>query len=177
MQYMLLILWPSLAPHRGYWYSSDVVQLSRYLVMDQRLVDGVVSQSILERAGKHAVTLHWYCVPPEERLLHNTILYWVAFDDTEFLGNFEVKDDSSNDENLFSMVKYLKLQATNAKKLLAPANRFETLTTSQELASYLEGFVPANTEANTERVVKNFKAWADRRLTSLNLVIPYLVIF
>ena len=83
------------------------------------------------------------------------------------MGTFEAEDDSSNDENIsVSMVKHPKLQATEAKKPLAPANRFDTVTSSEELASFTEGFVPANTEANTEWAVRNFNTWADWRLTS-----------
>ena len=32
------------------------------------------------------------------------------------------------------------------------------------LATFSEGFVPANTEANTEWAVRNFEAWADWRI-------------
>ena len=39
------------------------------------------------------------------------------------------------------------------------------MTTSDQLAIFSEGFVPANTEANTEWAVRNFKAWADWRIT------------
>ena len=39
------------------------------------------------------------------------------------------------------------------------------MTTSDQLATFSEGFVPANTEANTEWAVMNFDAWADWRIT------------
>ena len=39
------------------------------------------------------------------------------------------------------------------------------MTTSDQLATFSEGFVPANTEANTEWVVRKFEAWADWRIT------------
>ena len=38
------------------------------------------------------------------------------------------------------------------------------MTTSVQLATFSEGFVPANTEANTEWAVRNFEAWADWRI-------------
>ena len=54
-------------------------------------------------------------------------------------------------------MKRLKTEAGNidVKKLL------EGVTTSDQLATFSEGFVPANTEANTEWAVRNFEAWAD----------------
>jgi len=77
----------------------------------------------------------------EKRLLPDSILTWVAFDDD--FESFEDEDDCSNDENISaSMVKCLKLQATETEKLLAPANWFETVTTNQELAAFSDGFVP-----------------------------------
>ena len=42
--------------------------------MAKRIVDGVVSKSILERAEKRALSLDWYCIPPEKRLLPDSIL-------------------------------------------------------------------------------------------------------
>ena len=37
-------------------------------------------------------------------------------------------------------------------------------TTSDQLATFSEGFVPATTKANTEWAMRNFKAWADWRI-------------
>lgn len=125
------------------------------------IADGVVSKSILERAEKRAMSLDWYCVPPEQKIFPESTLSWVALD------GFEGECDSSNGENLMALTaKCPKLQATAAKKPLAPSNRFVTVTTSDELSSFSEGFVPSNTEANTEWAVRNFKSWADWRLTS-----------
>ena len=110
--------------------------------MDNRkpIVNGVVSKSILERAEKRALNLDWYCIPPEDRLLPDSIFSWVAFDEPiSDMGTFEAEGDSSNDENIMaSKVKHPKLQVTKPKKPLAPANRFETVTTSEELASFSE---------------------------------------
>ena len=50
--------------------------------MAKRIMDGVVSKSILERPEKHALSLDWYCIPPEKGLLPNSILSRVAFDAT-----------------------------------------------------------------------------------------------
>ena len=58
------------------------------------------------------------------------------------------KGENSGIEN---SAKRLKTEASNTdvKKPLAPANHFEGVTTSDQLATFCEGFVPANTEANT----------------------------
>ena len=62
--------------------------------------DGVVSKSILERAEKRAMR---YCIPPEQRLLPESFLSWVAFDGPiSDMRNFEGEGDSSNDENLMA---------------------------------------------------------------------------
>ena len=42
------------------------------------IVDGVVSKSILEKAEKGAASVDWFSVPPEERLLDDSFLSWVA---------------------------------------------------------------------------------------------------
>ena len=60
----------------------------------------------------------------------------------------------------------LKTEAgnTDVKKPLTPANRFEGVTTSDQLATFSESFVPANTKANTKWAVRNFEAWDDWRI-------------
>ena len=76
---------------------------------------------------------------------------------------FNYEKENSGIEN---PAKCLKTEASNTvvKKPLGPANRFEGVTTSDQLATFSEGFVPANTEANTEWAVRNFDAWADWRI-------------
>jgi len=101
--------------------------------MDKTLVNGVISKLIFKRAEKCAQTLDWYCILPENRLLQ------IPFSCGLLLMTIWNEDDCSNDENIsISMVKHPKLQATEAKKPLAPANRFETVATSRELASFSE---------------------------------------
>ena len=43
-----------------------------------RIIDGVVSKSILEKAEKGAANVDWFCIPPEERIVDDSILSWVA---------------------------------------------------------------------------------------------------
>ena len=116
-----------------------------YLYNMARLIDGVVSKSILEKAEKGAHSVDWLCLPPEEQLLPDSILLWVA-DYQEVSTAMIEKENFPDVEN---PGKRFKEQAT-VKKLLAPANRFEGVTTSNQLATFSKGFVPANTEANTE---------------------------
>ena len=126
------------------------------------IIDDVVSKSILEKAEKGAPNVD--CLP-EKRIVDDSILSWVAgFEgavSTEFF-NYE-KENSS----IKNPVKRLKTEAgnTDVKKPLAPANRLEGVTTRDQLATFSEGFVPANTEANTEWAIRNFEAWADWRIT------------
>ena len=44
--------------------------------------------------------------------------------------------------------------------------RFEHVTASPELASSSKGFVPRNTEANTQWAVRTFKSWMEWRSTA-----------
>ena len=45
-------------------------------------MDGIISISILERAEEPAESLDWYCIAPEKRLLPDSTLSWVLFDDS-----------------------------------------------------------------------------------------------
>ena len=83
---------------------------------------------------------------------------WVAgFEEAVSTEFFDYEKENSGIEN---PAKRLKTEAgnTDVKKLLAPANRFEGMTTSDQLATFYKGFVPANTEANTEWAIRNFEA-------------------
>ena len=90
--------------------------------------------------------------------MDDSILSWIAGIEeavsTEF---FNYEKENSGIEN---PVKGLKTEAgnTDVKKPLALANCFEGVTTSDQLATFSEGFVPANTEANTEWAVRNVEA-------------------
>ena len=91
-----------------------------------------------------------------------TILSWVS--DFEDVSLAVTDADTENIPDVENPSKLLKKEnETIVKKPLAPANRFEDLTTSDQLATYSVGFVPANTEANSEWAVRNFKSWADWR--------------
>lgn len=128
------------------------------------IVDGVVSKSILKKAEKCAANMDWFCIPPENRIVDGSILSWVAGFDEAVSEFSEYEKENPGREN---SAKRHKTEAvyTYVKKPLAPANRFEGVTTSDQLATFSEGFVPANTEANTDWAFRNFTAWADWRVT------------
>ena len=52
-------------------------------------MDGIISKSILERAEERTKSLGWYCIVPEKRLLLDSILSWVLFDDSKESLNFD----------------------------------------------------------------------------------------
>ena len=82
--------------------------------------------------------------------MDDSILLWVAgFEEAVSTESLDYKKENSGIEN---SAKRLKTEAgnTDVKKLLAPANRFEGVSTSDQLATFSEDFIPANTKANTE---------------------------
>ena len=108
--------------------------------------------------------MDWFCIPPVNRITNGSILSWVAGFDEAVSEFSEYEKENPGREN---PAKRHKTEAVDiyVKKLLTPANRFEGVTTSDQLATYSEGFVPANTEANTDWAFRNFTAWADWRVT------------
>ena len=108
--------------------------------------------------------MDWFCIPPEKRIVDDSILSWVAgFEEAVSTELFDCENENSGLEN---PAKCLKTEAgsTNVRKSFAIGNRFECVTTSDQLATFSEGFVSATTEANTEWAMGNFKAWADWRI-------------
>ena len=71
--------------------------------------------------------------------------------------------EQENFPDVENPAKRFKGQAI-VKKPLAPVNCFEGVTTSDQLATFSKGFIPANMEANTEWAARNFKAWTDWRI-------------
>ena len=148
--------------HRAHAYpwlrdcsSCTCVQISWFKLSGRKLsamseiIDSVVSKSILEKAEKGAANVDWFCIPPEKRIVDDSILLWVAgFEEAVSTESLDYEKENSDIEN---SAKRLKTEASNTdvKKPLAPANRFEGMTTSDQLATFSEGFVPANTKANT----------------------------
>ena len=93
-----------------------------------------------QKAEKGAANVDWFCIPPEKRIVHDSILLWVAgFEEAVFTESFNYEKENSGIEN---PAKHLKTEAgnTDVKKSLAPANRFEGVTTSDQLATFSEGF-------------------------------------
>ena len=92
------------------------------------IIDGVVSKSIFEKADIDfgAANMDWFCIPPEKRIVDDSIFSWVdaSFEEAVSTEFFDYEKENLGIEN---PVKRLKTEAgnTNVKKLLAPANRFE----------------------------------------------------
>ena len=119
------------------------------------VIDGFISKSILENGKRRAANFDRLSVPPERHLLPDSILSWVS--DFEDVSLAMTDADTENIPDVENPSKRLKKEdETIVKKPLAAANRFEDLTTSDQLATYSVGFVPANTEANSEWAVRNF---------------------
>ena len=49
------------------------------------------------------------------------------------------------------------------KKTLSPTSRFSTMVGDDEVSSMSKGYVPPNTQKNTDWAVKNFGTWRDQR--------------
>ena len=126
------------------------------------IIDGVVSKSILKKAEIGAANVELFSLSPK-RIMDDLILSWVAGFEAVSTELFDCEKENLGLEN---PAKRLKTEAgnTDVRKPLATANRFECVTTSDQLATFSEGFVPATTEANTEWAVRNFEAWADWRI-------------
>ena len=74
--------------------------------------------------------MDWFCILPEKRIVDDSILSWVAgFEEAVCTEFFDYEKENSDIEN---PAKRLKKEAgnTNVKKPLAPANRFDGVTTS-----------------------------------------------
>ena len=144
--------------HRAHTYpwlrdcsSCTCIQISWFKLSGRKfsamseIIDSVVSKSILEEAEKGAANVDWFCIPPEKRIVDDSILLWVAgFEEAVSTESLDYEKENSDIEN---SAKHLKTEAgnTNVKKPLAPANCFEGMTTSDQLATFS----------------RNFEAWAD----------------
>ena len=55
------------------------------------------------------------------------------------------------------------LSLSRKKKALSPTSRFSTMVRDDEVSSMSKGYVPPNTQKNTDWAVKNFGTWHDQR--------------
>ena len=106
------------------------------------IIDGVVFKSILEKANIDlgAANVGWFCILPEKRIVDDSIFSWVAgFEEAVSTEFFDYEKENSGIEN---PAKHRKTEAgnTDVKKPLAPANRFEGVTTSDQFGHFLQGF-------------------------------------
>ena len=115
----------------------------------------------LERAEKDAETLDWLSIPADQRIIDDKTLEWVA--DVPGLFGIDDKLECEEKENMEPEPKRTKLEncspVANVKD-----KRFMDLTGSPELASCSKGYVPPNTQANTQWSVKTFNSWMDWRI-------------
>ena len=115
--------------HRAHAYpwlrdcnSCTCVQISWFKLSVQKLsamsgiIDGVVSKSILKKADIRAANMDWFCILPEKRIVDDSIFSWVA--------GFE---------------EAVSTEFFDYEKALAPANRFEDVTTSDQFSHFLRG--------------------------------------
>ena len=83
--------------------------------------------------------MDWFCILPEKRIVDDSIFSWVAgFEEAVSTEFFDYEKENSGIEN---PTKCLKTEAgnTDVKKPLAPANRFEGMTTSDQFSHFLRG--------------------------------------
>ena len=59
--------------------------------------------------------------------------------------------------------KRRKCLSLSRKKMLSPTSRFSTMVGDDEVSSMSKGYVPPNTQKNTDWAVKNFGTWRDQR--------------
>ena len=138
--------------HRAHAYpwlcdcnSCTCVQISWFKLSVQKLsamsgiIDGVLSKSILRKADIGAANMDWFCILPEKRIVDDSIFSWVAgFEEAVSTEFFDYEKENSGIE---SPAKSLKTEAgnTDVKKPLAPANRFEDVTTIDQFSHFLRG--------------------------------------
>ena len=118
-----------------------------------------VAGSILERAEKDAETLDWLSIPADQRIIDDKTLEWVA----DVPGLFATDDELECEEK-----ENMEPERTKLENCSPVANvkdkRFVDLTGSPELASWSKGYIPPNTQANTQWSVKTFNSWMDWRI-------------
>ena len=107
----------------------------------------IVSASILEAARVTAEDLDWLSITEDQRIIDDETLDMITG------ASCLVEDmDKENDE---PVVKRSKIEEVCSVKL-STNSRFDKLTASPELAKSSKGFVPCNTECNTQWAVRTF---------------------
>ena len=57
------------------------------------------------------------------------------------------------------------------KKALSPTSRFSTMVGDDKVSSMSKGYVPPNTQKNTDWAVKNFGTWRDQRNEKVSSIV------
>ena len=121
-----------------------------------------ISPSILERAKEDAKDLSWLSVPEDQRIINDDLLDWFCGTSTIIEDIVAFENEENQDPTPTKRIKLSSPSHQNTKE----SKRFEKLAGSPELASSSKGYVPCNTEANTEWAVKTFKSWMEWRNTA-----------
>ena len=123
----------------------------------------VISQSILDRARKDRESLDWLTVPYDQRIVDDDTLEWLC-DTSKLLEDVVPLAEEKENQDPAPEVKRAKLDVTPRSN--KQSKHFEKITASPKLASSSKGYIPPNTEANTQWAVRTFDAWRTWRSTA-----------
>ena len=70
-----------------------------------------------------------------------------------------VEEEESEESVTPKPAKKRKCLSLSRKKALSPTSRFSTMVGDDEVSSMSKGYVPPNTQKNTDWAVKNFGTW------------------
>ena len=120
----------------------------------------VILQSILDRAREDSERLDWLTVPYDQRIIDDDTLEWLC-GTSKLLEDVVPRAEEKENQDPAPEVKRAKLDVTPRSK--KQSKHFENIAASPELASSSKGYIPPNTEANTQWAVRTFDAWRTRR--------------
>ena len=123
----------------------------------------VILQSILDRAREDSERLDWLTVPYDQRIIDDDTLEWLC-GTSKLLEDVVPLAEEKENQDPAPEVKRAKLDVTPRSK--KQSKRFENIAASPELASSSKGYIPPNTEANTQWAVRTFDAWRTWRSTA-----------
>ena len=73
------------------------------------------------------------------------------------------EEEESEESVTPKQVKKRKCLSLSRKKALSPTSRFSTMVGDDKVSSMSKGYMPPNTQKNTDWAVKNFGTWRDQR--------------
>ena len=114
----------------------------------------VISPSLLE--GVKFEEIDWFSIPEDQRIVSDEILDMIT-DSSDVIADL----DKENEEPPAKRFKPEELHSLEGSS--SHCSRFEQLTSSPELAKCSKGFVPPNTQCNTQWAVRTFNSWMEWR--------------